>query len=421
MIPIGFKNGFCVLDLVCTTGTAQYGCGNMGITAGCGDIYSSGLQCQWVDITDVDTGNYILAIKVNWDQSPDALGHYEQSYNNNWAQVCIHISESGGQKSFTTIPNCATYVDCAGIPLGNSQKDCQGTCNGTAKMGDLNSNLSQEIVDAQLYVNEILNASISPTLCNDLNNDSLISVWDAALLTNCVKHGTNSNVKCMFPHGIINPTQTVKLRIDTLNIVQNYLEIGMLATNADVLAYEFNIHGINIQNVVTLVNPIDYPTTPDYKFGGNKVISISYIDSSISKSPNWQKLCRIYYTSINDTAICIENIVDIVNKNYEATLKQIVGPCVQTGFTGVEVIDQSNVFNVWPNPTKGILNLNFHYKSNSGLLLVNDVIGKTIISKQVNLNIQDQTLDLTGMDDGVYIISVKTEHGISSKRIVVGK
>ncbi|MBM3430736.1 MAG: hypothetical protein FJX99_07125, partial [Bacteroidetes bacterium] len=32
-IPIGHKNGFCVMDLECTDGgTAQYGCGNMGIT-----------------------------------------------------------------------------------------------------------------------------------------------------------------------------------------------------------------------------------------------------------------------------------------------------------------------------------------------------------------------------------------------------
>ena len=97
LIPIGFKNGFCVLDLECSGGgTAQYGCGNMGISVGCGDIYGSGLDCQWLDITDVDTGFYTMAIKVNWDQSPDALGHFETDYLNNWAQVCIHIFEVGG-------------------------------------------------------------------------------------------------------------------------------------------------------------------------------------------------------------------------------------------------------------------------------------------------------------------------------------
>ena len=125
MLPIGFKNGFCVLDLECNNGgTAQYGCGNMGISVGCGDIYSSGLDCQWIDITAVDTGDYVLAIKVNWDQSPDAVGHYETDYVNNWAQVCIHIYETApGVKNFNVLANCNPFIDCAGVVYGNSQPE----------------------------------------------------------------------------------------------------------------------------------------------------------------------------------------------------------------------------------------------------------------------------------------------------------
>lgn len=34
--PVGYKNGFCVLDLFCPNGgLAKYGCGNMGISVGC--------------------------------------------------------------------------------------------------------------------------------------------------------------------------------------------------------------------------------------------------------------------------------------------------------------------------------------------------------------------------------------------------
>ncbi|MBK6985860.1 MAG: hypothetical protein IPH32_14410 [Bacteroidetes bacterium] len=100
-IPIGFKNGFCVLDFDgCPDGgTPKFSCGNMGISKQCGDIYSAGLDCQWIDITDVDTGNYVMAAKVNWDQSADALGHFESNYQNNWAQACIKITaNASGQK-----------------------------------------------------------------------------------------------------------------------------------------------------------------------------------------------------------------------------------------------------------------------------------------------------------------------------------
>ena len=64
---IGFKNGFCVMDLGSCNyggGPQKYTCSNMGITAGCQDIYSRYLDCQWVDITDLPGGDYTLVIRV---------------------------------------------------------------------------------------------------------------------------------------------------------------------------------------------------------------------------------------------------------------------------------------------------------------------------------------------------------------------
>jgi len=47
-IPIGFKNGFCVIDLTCPSQDMyQYSCNYMGISAGCVDIYDEYLaSCQ---------------------------------------------------------------------------------------------------------------------------------------------------------------------------------------------------------------------------------------------------------------------------------------------------------------------------------------------------------------------------------------
>ena len=56
-LAIGFKNGFCVMDVDCAGGgTFQYGCGDMGISAGCADVYGSGTSCNWLDITTVPEG-----------------------------------------------------------------------------------------------------------------------------------------------------------------------------------------------------------------------------------------------------------------------------------------------------------------------------------------------------------------------------
>jgi hypothetical protein len=57
-VVTGHKQGFCLLDSLC--GNPQYTCDNQGISAGCGDIYGSTLGCQYLDVTDVPSGNYVL-------------------------------------------------------------------------------------------------------------------------------------------------------------------------------------------------------------------------------------------------------------------------------------------------------------------------------------------------------------------------
>ena len=84
----------------------------MGISAGCGDIYGSGLSCQWIDITDVPDGEYTFVVRTNWDQDPDALGNIELSYENNWQQTCIGVfTNNDGTKDYYL----ATDLDGDGI------------------------------------------------------------------------------------------------------------------------------------------------------------------------------------------------------------------------------------------------------------------------------------------------------------------
>ena len=65
---VGRKQGFCMMDISQVNASApqgQYDCNNQGITAGWADIYDSSLECQYLDITGVPSGNYNLRLTVN--------------------------------------------------------------------------------------------------------------------------------------------------------------------------------------------------------------------------------------------------------------------------------------------------------------------------------------------------------------------
>jgi len=65
IVAEGRKYGFCLLDMNCPN--PHYSCSFQGITAGCSDLYSAGLPCQYVDITDTPLGDGQYKLRVRLD------------------------------------------------------------------------------------------------------------------------------------------------------------------------------------------------------------------------------------------------------------------------------------------------------------------------------------------------------------------
>jgi lysyl oxidase-like protein 2/3/4 len=72
---------------IAPNGCVGYNSRNQGITAGCQDTYSRSLQCQWVDITDIEDGSYRLSVITN----PRGIIR-ELNQENNSATITVEIN-----------------------------------------------------------------------------------------------------------------------------------------------------------------------------------------------------------------------------------------------------------------------------------------------------------------------------------------
>ena len=340
-IPVGFKNGYCVIDVGCFGGTSHYGCSNMGISAQCYDLYGSGTTCNWIDITDVPAGLYTLVLRTNWAQRPDALGRHETNYANNYGTVCINITGNPGQtRGFNVATGCTPVTDCMGQPYGSARTDCTGACNGTTRSGDRNSNGTQDQPDAQQYVAEILGEDAAVTSCTDLNNDNRITVTDAALLANCYneqsQHDGQSHLVhyhpwCDFPRGFVSTPDTVDLTIGAFNPNDGYVDIWVKNGSCRTMAYEFTVSGLTIQSVTNLDPQVQGDMVWSSTLGGVKVVGMCYNDSSLAKHTGFAPLCRINYFSITGAQICIASIQDVVKDDANNVTTRVIDGCLTVG------------------------------------------------------------------------------------------
>ncbi len=411
IIPVGHKNGFCVMDLC---GFGQYTCGNMGISAGCYDVYGVGTQCQWIDITDVPDGEYRLAIIVNSNHLPDALNHYEINHANNAVQICINItSDSLGVPSYTILPNCAPFVDCMGIPGGVAMLDCQGICGGPSMYGNINGDLVLDSIDVLDYVNVIEDNTTPASSCNDLNGDGVLDVYDAALAMWCINtphppHPAGSNFNdCNFPHDILNPNDSTGLAIADVNFVAGYVDVELFSQTADIKAYQFSLSGVNVSSVVSLADPVEFPVDIRVVGTTDEIFAISIVDSVFTRSSLPQLLCRIYFSAITDTVICINQIREIINQDIERTVTYIYGNCWGTNFSGTFEIPGNFPVAIIPNPTSGIAFLQLPHDVVPDKVEIIDMTGR-VVQLPVIVKANAIGVDVTSFSEGIYLIRISS-------------
>ena len=425
-LPAGFKSGFCVVDLLCTSGNNKYGCNNMGLTVGCSDEYNSTLDCQWIDVTDYPDGNYTFIARVNWGNQPDLVGRVEKNLTNNWSQACLTLDRSSGNLVATVAETCPIIEDCEGTPYGNVQKDCTGVCGGTTLMGDLDNNTQQDRQDVAQYLSMILEEETPVTPCNDLNGDAALTVYDAALLADCLSFGQahqhpeqGLHNHCDFPAGILNSLDTVQVKIAAFDDANKTIDLAIKNTSTDIVAFQLQLSGITIQSVENLLDSSNFSPQLQTNIQEAMIVGLATDNSKISQSRAYQSFLRIHYLEITNPIACIKQITDIINGDFQQVITTIEGDCLDVMLTDTKQLAVDRQISIAPNPFNHTALLTFPNPNKEVFTVrILDAAGR-LQTYHTGITGNRFEINRQGLSNGLYFIQLVGEQNWMVGKLVV--
>ena len=107
----------------------RYNCNNQGISAGCSDIYAASLDCQWIDVTTVQDGNYTIRVTTNPYKRLAEL-----DYSNNTAEVTVELS--GDDVRVVDIEDLQSKEPEDGVSDSGGETDAGGNSDETDADGN---------------------------------------------------------------------------------------------------------------------------------------------------------------------------------------------------------------------------------------------------------------------------------------------
>lgn len=416
--PVGFKSGFCVLDLDCSDapGTLpKYLCANMGITQGCSDIYEAYLDCQWIDITDLEDGQYSIVVRVNHFRLADARGFQEKTYDNNAGQACVTIDRSSGKLVVTLDTVCPEYEDCLGVAGGDAVLDCNSECGGTAHYGDLDDTGELEQGDLDLYMDMLLNKIELDGPCHDLNADGDLSIYDAVLTYDCILEKEENidnpfHSHCNFPAGNDVASEYAMMRVSEFNITDNYLDLELWVGDRNISGYQINTEGIIVTEVERL-----YTTEPDAFMWNDEELFALHATQEFERNTAYEPFLRIHYSEMTADSICITTQSEFVNNSYDRITTLVDNACYYISST--EDVLVASDFTIHPNPAKHMLTViaNGEYVKS---YQITDVDGKELGTRQVE-SATAFDVKISDLQEGLYILQLKMDQNkVLTKRFV---
>ncbi len=229
-LGIGHKNGWCVMDLGGAISSEApeganypscvftYGCSTMGISAGCSDTYGSGISCQWVDITDLYDGEYVLAVSTNME-TDNYIPQYEIDFSNNVVYVLFEFEDeeviSASEFDGSSISDiCSPDLDAIDLGFNFSDQVVVG---------------ANQVVMPSAFLNEFFNEPVQFLLTETINFNGEIVYPDSLIVNDIQGLPLGLNWACE-PQSCTFPVGNSCLGINGIPTVSGTFEATLLTT-----------------------------------------------------------------------------------------------------------------------------------------------------------------------------------------------
>ena len=283
----------------------------------------------------------------------------------------------------------------------------------------MNFDLYLDLFDMENYASEIIADDWSINTCNDLDADGSLTVSDIALLVNCVENfddinRDNQSEPCSFGLEVTNPNDTVTFSIGNINLLEQYVDIHVLNPDNEILGYQFMMGNITISSVENLVD--DFDMEPSFSSDG-MVLGISYQDSLIIKNFDPTPFCRVYFSSIGEN-VCIEDIIDVVNQDYENVIAiNNTESCVQS----INIASYSGInFAIYPNPADDLVAIKLiSTELNNVDFSIKSLLGQTLLKQQFPDNNLYQEIDVSHLSNGIYFVELQIDNITFTEKIII--
>ncbi len=188
-------------------------------------------------------------------------------------------------------------------------------------------------------------------------------------------------------------------KVTSQSITENWKQDNSATINWDVAGTDAN--GIDTQNVKILLS-VDGGQKFDYVLAETVPNNGSYT-FTVPAGLGITDKARIMIKAIDNVFLAVNS----ANFSIESSL-------------ATNEIKGKDLATISPNPSKGIINLDFAKSVTTGKITVTDLAGRSVYVSKLNSS-KSQQINLTNLTNGVYIISIESDGQNFTKKLIIKK